>query len=313
MKKRFVYGPVPSRRLGRSLGVDLVPFKTCSYDCIYCQLGRTTHKTTELKEYAPTDAVLAEIAERLREGPRPDYIGLAGSGEPTLHARIGDIIAGIKALTDVPVAVLTNGSLLWRAEVRASLADADLVMPSLDAGSPESFERVNRPHPDITFDRMVEGLVAFSRGFKGKTWLEVFVLAGITDGPDEIGNIAAIVERMRPDRVQLNTVARPPTESGAVAVPATTLDRLRGLFGCPCEVIAEGSPAPATGVDGLREVDDEIDALLGRRPCTVEGIAVGLGLAPNEVIKRLQTLCATGAVRAVRSGGIVFYERTRSR
>ena len=155
--------------------------------------------------------------------------------------------------------------------------------------------------------------IAISVGFKGKIWLEVFVLAGITDGPDETGQVAAIVERMRPDRVQLNTVARPAAESGAVAVPYETLERLRGIFGCPCEVIAEGGKAPETGLDSRRELDEEIDALLGRRPCTVEGIAVGLGLAPNEVIKHLQTLCATGAVRAVRSGGVVFYERGRSR
>ena len=111
---QYVYGPVPSRRLGRSLGVDLVPFKTCSYDCIYCQLGRTTHKTIELKEYVPVDAVLDELAGKLHNGPAPDFIGLAGSGEPTLHARIGDLIAGIKSLTSIPVAVLTNGSMLWR-------------------------------------------------------------------------------------------------------------------------------------------------------------------------------------------------------
>ena len=176
---RHVYGPVPSRRLGRSLGVDLVPFKTCSYDCIYCQLGRTTNKTTERKEYVPVDDVLEELAEKLRSEPGPDYVGLAGSGEPTLHARIGDLIAGIKRLTSVPVAVLTNGSMLWRSDVRAGIAEADLVMPSLDAGTPRRFERVNRPHRDISFEKMVDGLVTFCAVFRGKVWLEVFVLAGI--------------------------------------------------------------------------------------------------------------------------------------
>jgi len=152
MKRKFVYGPVHSRRLGRSLGVDLVPFKTCSYDCVYCQLGRTTQKTIDLREYVPVDAVLRELAEGLRATPRPDFIGRAGSGEPTLHARLGDLVAGVQALTEVPVAVLTNGSLLWRPEVRAALAQADLVLPSLDAGTAASFARVNRPHPDVSFE-----------------------------------------------------------------------------------------------------------------------------------------------------------------
>lgn len=313
MKSRFVYGPVPSRRLGRSLGVDLMPFKTCSYDCIYCQLGRTTNQTTDLREYVPVGAVLGELAEELRAGPRPDFIGLAGSGEPTLHARLGDIVAGIKALTDVPVAVLTNGSLLWKPEVRAGLAEADVVMPSLDAGAQASFERVNRPHPDIRFERMVDGLLSFADGFKGKTWLEVFVLAGMTDGPEEIGRLAAVVEKMRPDRVQLNTVSRPPSEPCALAVPPETLESLRGLLGGPSEVIAESRPAPRARREGRREMDDdEVEALLSRRPCTLEGIAAGLGLAPNEVLKHLEALCATGAVRAERRGDAVFYERTRN-
>ncbi len=313
MSTRFVYGPVPSRRLGRSLGVDLVPFKTCSYDCIYCQLGRTTDKTTKLREYVPVDNVLGELAEKLRAGTRPDFIGLAGSGEPTLHSRIGDIVEGIKALTNVPVAVLTNGSLLWKPEVRAGLAEADLVMPSLDAGTPASFERVNRPHPDIPFDRMVEGLWAFSRGFKGMTWLEVFLLAGITDGPDEIARIAAAVAKMQPHRLQLNTVARPPSEACAAAVPSETLGRLCKFFNSACEVIAESGTASTIGRDTNRDMDNEIEALLNRRPCTVAGIAAGLELAPNEVLKRLQALCATGRVCARRVGDAVFYEPARDR
>ena len=310
---RYAYGPVPSRRLGRSLGVDLVPFKTCSYDCIYCQLGRTTNKTTTLQEYAPVDRLLGELAEKLRGGPKPDFIGLAGSGEPTLHVRIGEIITGIKALTSIPVAVLTNGSLLWRPEVRAGLAEADVVMPSLDAGCQAVFERVNRPHRDISFERMAAGLVAFSRDFKGEVWLEVFVLAGISDRPDEIGRIAAIVEKMQPSRVQLNTVSRPPAESGAVAVATDTLQELCGHFLSPCEVIAESRVQPPTGATPSRAAEDEIVALVGRRPCTVEGIAMGLGLPPNEVLKSLEALGTTGSVRAERRGDLLFYEGVRKR
>jgi len=306
----YVYGPVPSRRLGRSLGVDVVPYKTCTYDCIYCQLGRTTNKTAELREYVPVASVLDELAERLRGEACPDFIGLAGSGEPTLNAGVGDLIAGIKRLTSVPVAVLTNGSLLWRPEVRAGLAGADLVMPSLDAGDPWTFERVNRPHGDISFEPMVDGLVALSQELRGQIWLEVFVLAGITDRPDEIERMAAIVKRIRPARVQLNTVARPPAERHALAVPVQTLEGLRERFGSHCDVIADGRLESPSQILGGGDAEDQIAALLSRRPCTVEGIAVGLGLGRIEVLKHLDVLCSRGAVRSARRGAAVFYKGT---
>ena len=306
---RYVYGPVPSRRLGRSLGIDLVPFKTCSYDCVYCQLGRTTYQTATPEEHAPVAAILEELAGTLRRGPHPDFIGLAGSGEPTLHARIGELIAGIKRLTSLPVAVLTNGSLLWRPEVRAGLARADLVMPSLDAGCPRVFERVNRPHRDIPFERMVDGLVAFAAGFAGQIWLEVFVLRGITDRPAESGRIAAIAKQIRPARVQLNTVSRPPAEADARPASTASLERLRRRFQGRCEVIAGERPATPGGAAAGRDAGGEILALVSRRPCTVDGIATGLGLAPNEVLKHLDGLCATGAVRSSRSRRGSFYHR----
>ncbi|MBN2491939.1 MAG: radical SAM protein [Planctomycetes bacterium] len=305
---QYVYGPVPSRRLGRSLGIDLVPFKTCSYDCIYCQLGRTTNQTTARQEYVPVEDVLEELDRSRHVEPRPDFIGIAGSGEPTLHARIGDIIAGIKRRTATPVAVLTNGSLLWLPEVRAAIAEADLVMPSLDAGTAPTFARVNRPHPDIPFEKMVEGLVAFREEFPREIWLEVFVLSGITDRPEEIARIAAIVRRVRPDRVQLNTVARPAGADDARAVSAERLEALRGEFPGVCEVIAETHLAPAVHSVAGREIEQEILALLKRRPCTVEGIAQGLALPPNAVVKHLDALLAGGSVRLERREGTVFYE-----
>lgn len=310
---KYVYGPVASRRLGQSLGVDLVPFKTCSYDCIYCQLGRTTDKTIKLDEYVPMGGVLAELDDKLKEGPRPDFVGLAGSGEPTLHVRLGEIIAGVKTLTDVPVAVLTNGSLMWRPEVRASIARADLVMPSLDAGTPSSFTRVNRPHAYISFEQMVDGLLTFSHEFKGEIWLEVLLLARITDSREEVERIAAIVDKMRIDRVQLNTVSRPPAEASALTVTTNALEKLRGLFSCPCEVIAETRQSQPIYSSKRGNIEDQIVALLSRRPCTVEGIATGLGLRPNEVLKHLDVLCANGSIRSERKDESVFYEGVHNR
>jgi wyosine [tRNA(Phe)-imidazoG37] synthetase (radical SAM superfamily) len=305
---RHLYGPVPSRRLGRSLGVDLVRFKTCSYDCVYCQLGRTTNKTIRREEYVSVDDVINELKRKLNVEPAPDYITLAGSGEPTLNARIGDLIRRIKRLTLIPVAVLTNGSLLWMPEVRESLLAADLVIPSLDAGDDELFRYVNRPHREIAFEKMVSGLVEFTERFTGSVWLEVFLLGGVTGISAAVKKIAALARRIRPARVQLNAVSRPPAEEFAFAVPNDQMERFRKLFPGKAEVICEtGSsrlPASLTG----KVTDADIIALLSRRPCTVQGTSTGLGMNASEAAKRLHRLSQKGAVTLVRKDGIVFYK-----
>ena len=239
--KRYVFGPVPSRRLGRSLGIDLVPFKTCTYDCVYCQLGGTTRQTVQRRAWVAVDVVLEEVREALESAP--DWITLAGSGEPTLHTGIGAVIRGIKRLTSVPVAVLTNGSLLWRRDVRDDLREADLVMPSLDAPDAALFALVNRPHRKIGFERMVAGLGQFRREFPGLYWLEVFLLSGVTSGDADVERLAVLADDIGPDLVQLNTVARPPAEQFAHAVSRRELDRLASLFAVPVEIIAETGPA----------------------------------------------------------------------
>ncbi len=193
---KYLYGPVPSRRLGRSLGIDLVPFKTCTYDCIYCQLGHTTNKTLERLSYVPVKEILNELKRKLATGERPDYISIAGSGEPTLHSYIGELIGMIKNMTNIPVAVLTNGSLLYLPEVRAALMQADLVIPSLDAGDEKMFQYVNRPHPDISFDNMVNGLIAFTRDFPGQVWLEVLLISGVTSMAADVKKIATLAKKI---------------------------------------------------------------------------------------------------------------------
>ncbi|MBN2716057.1 MAG: radical SAM protein [Deltaproteobacteria bacterium] len=305
-KYLFVYGPVASRRLKRSLGVDLVPFKTCSYNCVYCQIGKTKKCTLDRMEYMPVQGILEELREKLKSAAPPNYIGLAGSGEPTLHSRIGEIIEGIKALTDIPVAVLTNGSFLWKPEVRAGLAGADLVLPSLDAGSAEVFHCINRPHPDITFDKMVNGLVDFSHAFQGRIHLEVFIVKGINDSVDSVKQIAAITKDMRLDRVDLNTVSRPPAEN-VTASPFEALESMCTIFPCDTRVIAE-THRTMIATHQSASAESDIVALLNRRPCTIEGVAKGLGLHPNEVVKHLDVLHSRGVIRAVRSNEAVFYE-----
>ena len=304
---RYVYGPVPSRRLGRSLGIDLVPFKTCTYDCVYCQLGRTTNKTLERKRYVAVEEVLAELEWRLAEKDIPDYICLAGSGEPTLNSGIGDLIGKIKGMTDIPVAVLTNGSLLWMGEVQEELMLADLVLPSLDAGDERLFRYVNRPHGDITFERMVDGLAAFTKRFPGKVWLEVLLLAGVTGLPSEVLKIAALARRIGALRVQLNTASRPPAEDFAVPLSIDQMRALKGCFPAPVDIIGEneGEGAHVPAFAQARDVD--ILALLGRRPSTSADVASGLGIHETEALRRLDALIKAGKVTTVLVGGRTFY------
>jgi wyosine [tRNA(Phe)-imidazoG37] synthetase (radical SAM superfamily) len=309
---RYLYGPVPSRRLGRSLGVDLVSLKTCTYDCIYCQLGRTTNKTTERQEYVPIEEILVELERRLAPGPVPDYVSLAGSGEPTLNSRIGELIGRIKKLTDIPVAVLTNGSLLWVRQVQDALMEADLVLPSLDAGDERLFRHVNRPHGDIAFAQMTEGLITFRERFHKPVWLEVFLLAGITGIAPEVRKIAAIADRIRPARVQLNSVSRPPAEEFACQVSEERLKSLALLFNGETEVIRKGAVEHTLSLASNSRSDEDFLALLRRRPCTVLDISVGLAVHINEATKRLQALCERGVVIALRNNKDVFYEEIGS-
>ena len=308
-----VYGPVPSRRLGRSLGIDLVPFKTCTYNCVYCQLGRTTNKTTERREYVAVDEILDELKRKLAIASAPDYITLAGSGEPTLNARIGDLIGKIKSLTHIPVAVLSNGSLLWMREVREALMEADLVLPSLDAGDERLFRYVNRPHREITFERLVDGLAEFTERFSKSVWLEVFLLARVTGTPAEVEKIAALAKRIQPERIQLNTVSRPPAEEFAIAVSAGQMEQLKEFFPGTVEVISESARNASPTSFSPETTDADILALLGRRPCTVQGVSAGLGVHTSEVIKRLQVLIQQGAVIPVRKDDVMFYEVARAK
>jgi wyosine [tRNA(Phe)-imidazoG37] synthetase (radical SAM superfamily) len=308
---RYVYGPVPSQRLGLSLGVDLVPFKTCTYDCIYCQLGRTSHKTATRQEYVPIADVICELEKKLAEGPAPDYVTLSGSGEPTLNARIGQLLGKIKKLTSIPVAVLTNGSLLWRPEVQDALMEADLVLPSLDAGDDFLFQYVNRPHEEIAFDRMVQGLAEFTGRFAKPVWLEIFLLAGVTGLTPEVEKIAALARRIKPERVQLHTVSRPPAEEYACPVSWMKMQEFAALFAGKVEVISSGEYEKSRSEVWNEATDADILALLSRRPCTIQGISTGLGLQAGEVAERLAALAALEAVMPVQRNGAIFYKLMR--
>lgn len=303
----YVYGPVPSRRLGRSLGVDLVPFKTCTYDCVYCQLGRTTRQTLERCCFVDPAIIFAEIEKALQTGPPPDFITLAGSGEPTLYQPLDQIIAGIKARAAAPVAVLTNGSLLGQPEVQAELQQADLVIPSLDAGNEVFFRLVNRPHPGICFANMLAGLIQFRRAYTGPIWLEVFLLGGLTTRAEHIEELSRLLPLLAPERVQLNTVARPSAEAWAQPASQTELQHAAALFGPSCEIIADTLP-PEVHESRGEALQAAILSLLQRRPCRLADIACGLGLHRQMAQKCLQPLLESGAVVAEKIGSDVFYK-----
>ena len=198
-----LFGPVPSRRLGLSLGVDLVPPKTCTFDCLYCEVGRTTHLTLTRRPHRVAE-IIRELEDYLASPPGAlDYITMAGSGEPTLNAGIGEIIAAVKSLTATPVALLTNGSLFYLPEVRAQVAAADVILPSLDAGREETFRQINRPHAGLTLDLVITGLKALRQEFAGQVWLEVVLLQGMNDNPEELAALKSLIGELSPDRVQL--------------------------------------------------------------------------------------------------------------
>ncbi|NPV83518.1 MAG: radical SAM protein, partial [Candidatus Aminicenantes bacterium] len=265
-----LYGPVPSRRLGYSLGVDLLPFKTCSLSCVYCQLGRTKKATIRRGQFFSAKQILQEVQEFLKSGARVDFITFSGSGEPTLNKSIGWLIRKIKKMTGVPVAVLTNGTLLSRPEVRKELAAADVVVPSLDAASQEVFEKVNRPHPSLRAEKIIDGLVKFRRQFKGQLWLEILLVRGINDAPAHLKKLKAAVEKINPDKIHLNTVVRPPAESRARPLSPEKMQEIKKFFGEKAEVVAsfrkkEQDRAP-------ENVAQAILSIVRRRPVSLEDL-----------------------------------------
>ncbi|HDN67668.1 MAG: hypothetical protein B1H40_00700 [Candidatus Latescibacteria bacterium 4484_181] len=306
----YIFGPVPSRRLGFSLGVDPVPFKTCSLNCVYCQLGRTTRLTTRRRRYVEPDEILDQLDEVLALGQRIDYITLSGSGEPTLNSGIGELISSIKERTQIPVAVLTNGTLLFREGLRSQLLEADLVIPSIDAVDQEVFEAVNRPHPSLKIERVIEGIGAFGEIFPGKIWMEVMLVKGLNDDDNQIQRMAEVLQLLRPDRIQLNTPVRPPAESWAEPLSRRRLEDICRRFGPKCQVIAEFSRKAQKAYTADRE--EAILSLLSRRPVTVTQISQGLGMHRNEVIKYVETLTNEGKVsEEIRDGQRYFRRRIR--
>jgi wyosine [tRNA(Phe)-imidazoG37] synthetase (radical SAM superfamily) len=305
-QKSFLYGPVPSRRLGLSLGVDFVPFKSCSLDCIYCQLGRTTLITTERTPCVPLDPVLDQLKTRISLGLEADYITIGGSGEPTLNSNLGSLIRSIKQLTDIPVALLTNGALFFRPDVRTDAAAADVVLPSLDAADPDTFAKINRPHRNITIEKLIDGLVTFRREYTGQIWLEVFLIDAVNTAPDQLAKIADAIKRIRPDKVQLNTAVRPTAQSGLKIPSLQRLQDIAGQLAPNAEVIADFL-VTHPHYHSLHPANQDILEMLKRRPCSVPDITAALGITQQNVMREISSLLKDDLIRFTENNGVVFY------
>ena len=301
----YVFGPVPSRRLGYSLGVDIVPDKHCTQNCVYCQIGRTKDVTVERRSFFPVADVLRAIAGALATGKKIDYVTFSGSGEPTLNKDLGKLIRGTRKLTNTKTCLLTNGTMFFDRQVRAEAALADLVVPSLDAGSEEVYRRVCRPHPSLTLEKLVGGLVAFREQYKGPIWLEVMLVRGLNDAPDELERIKKLAERIRPDKIQLNTVARPPQDPSARPLPTLNLERIRRIFGPNAEVIS--------GFDRREQRIGEPDLalsileLIRRRSVTMGDIVAAMGVTRQEAQAAVEGLIAESRIKKVVHGARTFY------
>ncbi len=302
---KYLFGPVPSRRFGRSLGVDLTPFKTCSLDCIYCQLGRTTIKTMERKEYVPVKKVIEEMDEWMRHhAGEINFITLAGSGEPTLHSRFGEILEIASEYPKTLVALLSNGTTLHLREVREAASFADVVKITLNAWDEDSFVRMHRPFPGLKFKQVLEGERCLREEFDGDIWMEVVILEGINSNKSDVSRIAELARSINPDRIHLSTCVRPPAEDFALPVSHERLSELAGLFEPCAEVIVDFSPSSSRAFSGNEK---NILEMLRRRPCTSSQIANVFGMHLNEVSKYIGKLLRKGVIRTKGGGAGAYY------
>lgn len=302
--KKHLFGPVPSRRFGRSLGIDCNLPKTCSLDCVFCQLGPTTHKTVHPQTAVSPEALLQEIQHWLENDGQADILTFSGSGEPTLHPGLGEIIDGIRSLTSLKILLLTNGTLFDRPSVRSAAQKADLVKYSLSAWDQGSFERINRPHPDLSLENVLEGLYTFRSQFSGQLFQETFVIQDLNDQPEQMQKIAALSKSLLPDRIQLNTAVRPPAESWVQPVNQDRLLELAEYFDPRAEIIAEFRTDQHPEISPTSEA---ILEMLKRRPCSGKDIAQSFGLHPNEAAKYLGRFVRRGEVQAEARDGITYY------
>ncbi len=309
----YLYGPIPSRRLGQSLGVDPIPLKTCNWNCVYCQLGRSMPLINERAEYVPRQEIIDELAQVLAaHGPGEiDYVSFVGSGEPTLHSGLGWLIRKAKNLSDIPVAVITNGALLHCADVRAELAAADVVMPTLCAGNATLYRRIHRPHPEATYARLLAGLRAFRAEYTGRLWIEVMLLHDINDTESALRELADALALVEPDEVHITLPTRPPSETWVAPSDDEGLLRATAILGEIAHVVH-----PTAGYFDLRGYASAVDAIVAivtRHPMSHAQLLATLDRwAPDEVEDALVQLVASGRVQEINRYGVRFWGGSES-
>jgi len=305
---KYVFGPVNSRRLGVSLGIDIIPLKVCSFNCIYCECGSTTELTDEVKEYLPYDEIISEISQALSKDPVIDVVTFSGSGEPTLNSRLGDIIRYIK--TNFPqykVAVLTNSSLLHREDVRRGLLAADIIYPSLDAVSETVFNKIMRPLPGVHPENIIASIIQLRDEFKGMLCLEIFIIAGLNDTEDELGRLKEACIKIRPDEIHLNTLDRPAETDWITPAGIENMERLKNYFyPLPVKLVGRVQRVKRETAH-FEDLEDFILEAIGENGSTPEELSENLNLRLFDVLRALKNLKMKGKVDVIPDGDRVIY------
>ena len=304
-----VFGPVVSRRLGLSLGVDVIPYKTCPLDCIYCECGATTNKTSDLKDYALTEKIIKELDKILKKNPKIDYVTFSGSGEPTLNSGLGKIIEHLKKnYPGYKVAVITNSCLLIKKEVRDAILHADLVVPSFDAASKESFEKINKPVSGIKLDDLLNGLIEFRKIFKGQIWLEIFIVPGINDSKKELELLKKDLAKIMPNRIQLNSLDRPGVDKKIRPATDEELLLISDFFKSIAPVDIVKRKQDISAIHNAFDMEETILPLLKRRPSTIHDIAAILGRTQKEILPYLEILLKKKIITKEVVNKVEFYK-----
>ena len=309
MQYNNLFGPVPSRRLGISLGVDLVPMKTCTLNCIYCECGESTHLTLERGEYVPFAMVKKELSFYFENNPAPDYITFSGSGEPTLNSRIGDVLDFIKnQIHDIPVAVLTNGTLFYQKQVREDIEGATVIIPSLDSATEKVFRKINRPSPHLKVDTIIQGLIQLRKEYSGKIWLEIFIVPGMNNTEQELTALKQVIEKIEPDQIQLNTLDRPGPVPTVRAATRKELEHIIDFWQLENVSIIADVPERKTLLAYRKDIESAILGTIARRPCTLKDLSEILGLQINEVKKYIDSLHTEKKIKVVKQNRGLFYQ-----
>lgn len=291
MAYKYVFGPVPSRRLGISLGIDLLPFKTCSFNCIYCECGRTTQYLNERKEFFPVEDIFSEISDYLSNNEYPDFLTFSGSGEPTLYSKLGDLISMCKSnFPEVKIAIITNSSLLYREDVRKECSLADVVLPSLDSARLESFIKLDRPLDKDKLNLIILGLIEFRKIYDKEIWLEIFFAQGINDTEEDLESLYQAIIKIKPDLVQLNTLDRPPAESFTKPVTKKFLEDIAKRWNdLPVEIISRYKNRNEIE-NYSKEFEQQLLNALKRRPLTRSDLIAAFNKPMVEIAKYLDIL-----------------------